>query len=244
VATGGNATSIATRSMASQPSEASITRTPDNQQTRDAECFPMDIDVDIEFDPAKQAGLHQSKHAPSTRAPRSEPVRTRSRAAASSQATSTPPVSTVAGKRQKTTAPEGDSEVSWNPPPSSSSVLAEINSNGSVARKASKPTAPGKENRMKRKHLEIDTINPATRGNRQAVRPTRSVTLGCLAMKLRIAMRNARHSTVREVRPAGAERINLRSDLLPPPSEWSVSGSKTAGGSSGRARGPLSPRSV
>jgi hypothetical protein len=62
VATGGNATSIATRSMASQPSEASIARTPDNQQTRDAESFLMDIDVDIEFDnPTKQAGIYQSK---------------------------------------------------------------------------------------------------------------------------------------------------------------------------------------
>jgi hypothetical protein len=47
-----------------------------------------------------------------------------------------------------------------------------------VARKAraSKPTAPGKENRIKRKHLEIDTTNPAMRGNRQVVRPTRSAT--------------------------------------------------------------------
>ena len=163
VATGGNATSIATRSMASQPSETSITRTPDNQQTRDAECFPMDIDVDIEFDnPDKQAGLYQSKHAPlapeqldrsqygQEAAPRHHPRHHRHHRA-----------SAIAGKRQKTTAAEGDSEVSWNPP-SSSSVLAEINSNGSVARKASKPTAPGKENRMKRKHLEI---------RRQPIRP-------------------------------------------------------------------------
>ncbi|OGE48058.1 hypothetical protein PENARI_c033G09528 [Penicillium arizonense] len=180
VATGGNATSIATRSMASQPSDASIARTPDNQQTRDAECFPMDIDVNIEFDnPAKQAGLYQSKHAP-----RSEPVRTRSRAAASSQASSQAPSTStpaIIGKRRKTTAPEGDSEVSWNPP-SSSSALAEINSNGSVARKASKPTAPGKENQpvsdttnrdthsgTKRKHLEIDTNSLTIRSNRGSV---------------------------------------------------------------------------
>ncbi|KAJ6013184.1 hypothetical protein N7522_003539 [Penicillium canescens] len=176
VATGGNATSIATRSMASQPSEASITRTPDNQQTRDAECFPMDIDIDIEFDPAKQAGLYQSKHAPTnTRAPRSEPVRTRSRAAASSQASSqAPSTSAIIGKRRKTTAPEGDSEVSWNPP-SSSSILVEKDSNGSVARKASKPTAPGKENRMKRKHIESDANASVIRGSRRPIaRPTRS----------------------------------------------------------------------
>jgi hypothetical protein len=163
--------------MASQPSEVSIARTPDNQQTRDVECFPMDIDVDIEFDPAKQAGLYQSKHAP--RAPRSEPVRTRSRAAASSQASSTPsipaPTPATIRKRRKTAATGGDSEVSWNPP-SSSLVLAEKDSNGSVVRKTSKPTAPGKENRMKRKHLDIDSTNPATRGNRQTVKSTRSAT--------------------------------------------------------------------
>ncbi|KAJ6090873.1 hypothetical protein N7499_003587 [Penicillium canescens] len=180
VATGGNATSIVTRSTAGQPSEASITRTPDNQQTREAECFPMDIDVNIEFDPAKQAGLYRSKHAPSTRAPRSEPVRTRSKAAASSQASSTLSTSAIIGKRRKTKATEGDSEVSWNPPPSSSSALVERDSNGSVARKANKPTAPGKENRTKRKHIESDADASAVRGSRgrPIARHTRSATTG------------------------------------------------------------------
>jgi hypothetical protein len=84
-----------------------------------------------------------------------------------------PSILATIGKRQKTTAPEGDSEVSWNPPPSSSSVLAEINSNGSVVRKTSKPTAPSKENRMKRKH-ESDTNASVIR--RAIARPTRSAT--------------------------------------------------------------------
>ncbi|OGE50240.1 hypothetical protein PENARI_c017G09107 [Penicillium arizonense] len=80
-ATGGNTTSIATRSNANQPTEASIMRTLDNEQTLDiADGLLMDLDLNVEFDnPANQAGLHRSIHAP-----RSEPVRTRSRAAASS----------------------------------------------------------------------------------------------------------------------------------------------------------------
>ncbi|KAJ6013059.1 hypothetical protein N7522_003414 [Penicillium canescens] len=114
VATGGNATSVAisgntasvvTRRNASQ-SETSLLRTPNNMQAENANDFLMDLDLNIEFgNPAKQAGLYESKHAPSgTRAPRSEPVRTRSRAAASSQASSQAPstsASAIIGKRKR-----------------------------------------------------------------------------------------------------------------------------------------------
>ncbi|OQD70541.1 hypothetical protein PENANT_c256G11271, partial [Penicillium antarcticum] len=80
VATGGNATIVATRSIASQPSEVSIMRTPDNQQNREAEGFQMDTDMEVDFQPSQQinqtnqTGVYQSKRAPpSLRAPRSEP---------------------------------------------------------------------------------------------------------------------------------------------------------------------------
>ncbi|KAJ6176717.1 hypothetical protein N7485_003631 [Penicillium canescens] len=158
VATGGNATSLRTRSTG-PASEASILMTPNNMQPT-----AVDADMDTSEDvgrPTNATSFHQSMHAPINFQPsRSEPVKTRSKTAASQASTVSSaalarttrtireikPLRT-AEKRQKTTTAateDSEDELSWNPP-SSTSALTELDSNGSVARKAT--TAPGKENR-------------------------------------------------------------------------------------------------
>ncbi|KAJ6041439.1 uncharacterized protein N7446_010671 [Penicillium canescens] len=134
VATGGNATSIATRNDGSQPTETSV-MTPNNTQTLEiADDFLMDISEDLSR-PVRPhpAGIHQSIHAPIIfRASRSEPVKTRSKRSV------IPSIVDFIG-----TDPNHKDELSWNPP--LSSALAEKSSNGWVARKATK-SALGKEN--------------------------------------------------------------------------------------------------
>ncbi|KAJ6003678.1 hypothetical protein N7522_006370 [Penicillium canescens] len=95
---------------------------------------------------ASQAGIYQSKHAPlNLRAPRSEPANEKQGGGFASSAiapTDRAHRTTGMGERRKTTTTE-DSEVFWNPPPSSSSALAERDSNGSLAKKATRPVASG-----------------------------------------------------------------------------------------------------
>ncbi|KAJ6013171.1 hypothetical protein N7522_003526 [Penicillium canescens] len=121
--------------------------------------------------PPPPTGIHQSIHEPTIfRASRSGLVKTRSKTAASSQASSAlaPARWTLraTGKGQKLTAPEGNSEneLSWNPP-SSSSALVGRNSNGSgeksceiSIRQGNQPifAMPGRTTVAKRKRFETD----------------------------------------------------------------------------------------